>query len=162
MKALTLYQPYALFTVTGEKEFETRPRKTHIRGTIAIHAGKKPVAKVLESLPQHMRHKIEAYMQEKYGHAYSITRSETEYLEIFSRRADKGVALLRLADSLGIPRDRVFAVGDHCNDLPLLKAAAGAFVPENGLPAVKALGQTVASCDGHAVADVIRRLGAIL
>ncbi len=63
MKALTLYQPYALLIVTGEKKIETRPRKTNIRGTIAIHAGKKPVAKVLEAMPQRIRQKIEKYIQ---------------------------------------------------------------------------------------------------
>lgn len=50
MKALTLYQPYALFIVTGEKSIETRPRKTNIRGTIAVHAARKPVQMVLDAI----------------------------------------------------------------------------------------------------------------
>lgn len=41
MKALTLYQPYAYAVVAGLKKYETRPRKTNIRGRVAIHAGKR-------------------------------------------------------------------------------------------------------------------------
>lgn len=40
MKALTIQQPWATLIALGEKRFETRSRRTKIRGTIAIHAGK--------------------------------------------------------------------------------------------------------------------------
>lgn len=41
MKGFTVYQPCASFIITGAKKIETRPRKTNIRGTVFIHAGKK-------------------------------------------------------------------------------------------------------------------------
>ena len=40
MKAITIYQPYAYAIVAGLKHYETRPRRTNIRGRIAIHAAK--------------------------------------------------------------------------------------------------------------------------
>jgi len=40
MRAYTVYQPYAYATVTGLKQYETRPRRTNIRGRVAVHAGK--------------------------------------------------------------------------------------------------------------------------
>ena len=40
MKGITVYQPQANLIIIGEKKIETRPRKTNIRGTIFIHAGK--------------------------------------------------------------------------------------------------------------------------
>lgn len=40
MKALTVYQPYAHAIITGLKQYETRPRRTHIRGRVAVHAGR--------------------------------------------------------------------------------------------------------------------------
>lgn len=40
MKALTIQQPWATLIALGEKRFETRSRRTNIRGRIAIHAGK--------------------------------------------------------------------------------------------------------------------------
>ena len=41
MRAFTVYQPYAYAIVAGLKPHETRPRKTNIRGRVAVHAGKK-------------------------------------------------------------------------------------------------------------------------
>ena len=40
MKAITVYQPYAYAIIAGLKQYETRPRKTHIRGRVAVHAGR--------------------------------------------------------------------------------------------------------------------------
>lgn len=44
MKAYTVYQPYAYATVAGLKHYETRPRRTNIRGRVAVHAGKKSIS----------------------------------------------------------------------------------------------------------------------
>ena len=41
MRAFTVYQPYAYAIVAGLKVYETRPRRTNIRGRVAVHAGKK-------------------------------------------------------------------------------------------------------------------------
>lgn len=41
MRALTIHQPYAYSIVAGLKHYETRTRRTSIRGRIAIHAGLK-------------------------------------------------------------------------------------------------------------------------
>lgn len=41
MRGFTVYQPWANFIIFGEKKIETRPRKTNIRGTVFIHAGKR-------------------------------------------------------------------------------------------------------------------------
>ena len=41
MKAFTVYQPYAYAIVAGMKGYETRPRRTNIRGRVAVHAGKR-------------------------------------------------------------------------------------------------------------------------
>lgn len=38
MKAITIYQPFAFAIVAGLKKYETRPRRTNIRGRIAVHA----------------------------------------------------------------------------------------------------------------------------
>ena len=40
MRAFTVYQPYAYAIIAGLKQYETRPRKTHIRGRVAVHAGR--------------------------------------------------------------------------------------------------------------------------
>jgi hypothetical protein len=40
MKAITIWQPYATLLAIKEKRLETRGRRTHYRGAIAIHAAK--------------------------------------------------------------------------------------------------------------------------
>ena len=41
MKAYTVHQPYAWATAIGLKHYETRTRRTNIRGRVAVHAAKK-------------------------------------------------------------------------------------------------------------------------
>ena len=46
MKAFTVYQPYAYAIVAGLKGSETRPRRTNIRGRVAVHAGRRDVTRI--------------------------------------------------------------------------------------------------------------------
>lgn len=66
MKAFTAYQPYAHAIVAGLKQYETRPRRTNIRGRVAVHAAKKDAWRsgVLEKgiVPE-----IEALLSEQQG-----------------------------------------------------------------------------------------------
>jgi len=43
MKVLSVKQPWAYLLVSGIKDIENRPRRTHFRGHILIHASAKPV-----------------------------------------------------------------------------------------------------------------------
>lgn len=42
MKAISLWQPWASLVVCGAKKIETRSWPTKVRGTVAIHAAKRP------------------------------------------------------------------------------------------------------------------------
>lgn len=50
MKAFTVYQPYAFAIIAGLKHYETRPRRTNIRGRVAVHAGKLDELKATRNL----------------------------------------------------------------------------------------------------------------
>lgn len=52
-----------------------------------------------------------------------LVRTRRDYLEIIPVAASKGAALARLAAHLGVPIERVVAVGDQENDLEMLRAA---------------------------------------
>ena len=41
MKVLSVKQPWAYLLVSGIKDIENRPRRTHFRGRILIHASAK-------------------------------------------------------------------------------------------------------------------------
>ncbi|MBW7475933.1 ASCH domain-containing protein [Paenibacillus oenotherae] len=51
MRVITVIQPWATLIAIGAKRFETRPRRTHIRGPLAIHAGKKVDREACEREP---------------------------------------------------------------------------------------------------------------
>lgn len=72
----------------------------------------------------------------------------TVYLRFCHINYHKGSALTELARLLDIPRDRIFAVGDNHNDLPMLDGVSAAMVacPVNAIREVK---ETVRAADGY-------------
>ncbi len=77
-------------------------------------------------------------------------------LEIFSRDAGKGNALLHLADMLAIPHAQTAAVGDSGNDISMISAAGCGFAVQNATPALMAVAdRTVCSNDDHAIRDIL-------
>ena len=50
MRAFTVHQPYAYAIVAGLKCYETRPRRTNIRGRVAVHAGKASLNRATRAL----------------------------------------------------------------------------------------------------------------
>lgn len=49
MKAISLWQPWASLWVAGIKKHETRPRQTHYRGSLLVHAAKKIVVDLTDA-----------------------------------------------------------------------------------------------------------------
>ncbi|CAG7622096.1 Cof-type HAD-IIB family hydrolase [Paenibacillus allorhizosphaerae] len=83
-------------------------------------------------------------------------RSDDKYLELLSSGASKGHALERLMQQLGISRDRCLAMGDHLNDLEMIRRAGVGVAVANAHPEL--LGAAVHCCkhhEEHAVADAI-------
>lgn len=67
----------------------------------------------------------------------SLTQSSDHNIEVMPLGIDKASGLSELAASLGIPLSHVMAIGDHDNDLPMLRAAGFAVAMGNATPAVK-------------------------
>lgn len=84
-------------------------------------------------------------------------------LELTARGADKGTALLFLAGRLGLKASGLCAVGDHQNDLPMLRAARYAFAPENAAAEVRSLPgiRLVCAAQKHALQAVVAELNQI-
>jgi len=64
-------------------------------------------------------------------------------VEINHKDATKGKALLVLAEHLGVPVERVFAMGDSDNDLSMIAAAGMGIAMGNAKPAVKEIANAV-------------------
>ena len=85
-----------------------------------------------------------------------ITSSAPGNVEIISPKAGKGVALSYVAESLGLTRENVMAVGDAGNDLNMLEYAYHSVAMGNATPEVLACCRyTTATNDECGVAKII-------
>ena len=66
----------------------------------------------------------------RYDARLAVTRTDPPYLEFSAQHVSKATALAAVAESLGVPRDRVVAFGDGNNDAPMLAwAGLGVAMP---------------------------------
>jgi Cof subfamily protein (haloacid dehalogenase superfamily) len=99
-----------------------------------------------------------ALMQRTCGSDAYVTRSNPEFVEMLSPSVNKGAALTIVCEKLGVPLDRVLAVGDSYNDLPFLDVAGFAVAMGSAPDELKAKADAVVG-DVHAdgVAEAIDR-----
>jgi len=95
---------------------------------------------------------------ENYKKRFTIVKSTPFFLEIMNKEAQKGTALKRLAEHLGIQPSEVMAIGDNENDLSMIQYAGLGVAMENAVEIVKTHADTVTlSNDAHGVAEAIKR-----
>jgi Cof subfamily protein (haloacid dehalogenase superfamily) len=88
-----------------------------------------------------------------------IITTTPDFLEFFSLRVSKGIALETVTARLGLRREEVVAIGDGENDIALLQAAGTAVAMGNAVPALRAHANAVtASNDEDGVALAIETL----
>lgn len=91
-----------------------------------------------------------------------INTSKKWIVEIVSRKANKGIAVGKVAERAGIKPEEVICIGDSLNDVPMFEYAGLAAAVGNGSEAAKAAADIIApSNDEDGVASVIREYGFI-
>lgn len=80
---------------------------------------------------------VEKKLKEEHGDNYTIAISKPFFLEVVRLGIDKGIALEKLAEFLGIDICDTIAVGDSYNDLPMLKSAGLSVAVENANDDIK-------------------------
>jgi hydroxymethylpyrimidine pyrophosphatase-like HAD family hydrolase len=92
----------------------------------------------------------------------TVVRNDV-YARFSHDKYNKGSALAEIARRLGVQRERILAVGDHLNDLPMLSREYAEFLaaPANAIPRVKEAvrhggGFVSLHPHGHGVADAIK------
>jgi Cof subfamily protein (haloacid dehalogenase superfamily) len=91
--------------------------------------------------------------------ALFLAYSEPTFLEITPRGSDKASALARLAGRLGIPLNRVAAIGDGANDIGMFRIAGLGIAMGNAPAEVKAEADIVAPAnDSGGVAWALREV----
>lgn len=72
------------------------------------------------------------------GDGYQVVVSGEHWIDFMNSGVNKGVALERLQQALGISRDQTAAFGDYLNDLELLDAAGYSYAMANAHPDILA------------------------
>ena len=89
----------------------------------------------------------------------TITSSGTDNFEVMPAGVDKGAALIRLGELLGVAPSEMIAIGDSDNDAAMLRAVGMPVAMGNADPALKRLAKYVtADCDHDGVAQAIYHL----
>lgn len=90
---------------------------------------------------------------------FGFIRSEKYLYEILPKGMTKGTSITKLSECLGIDINRIIAVGDYNNDVPMLKAAGIGIAVSNACKeAIEAADFVTVSNEEHAIAKVINDL----
>lgn len=104
---------------------------------------------------------VRAYLK-AYSDEYSMSSSAPYFYEVTNKDDNKGTAVCRVAQEIGVDYENLYTVGDNFNDLPMLRAAKLGFAPGNAEPEVcEAADVVVGSNDEHALRDVIAHLDSL-
>lgn len=115
-----------------------------------------PAAKLLAITRPEDRDAVCAQFRRQFGDRVNVMPTRTSYIEFVAKDVDKGIALERLAESLGLQRGEVAAFGDAQNDIGMLQWAGYGYCMKNGHDAVKAVARYMAPANTEAgVAKVI-------
>lgn len=101
---------------------------------------------------------IEAKALAAAGDAASVVRSQTYYLDVTARGANKGDGIAALASAFGVPLDQVAVLGDNANDVSMFRVAGLSIAMGQAEVDVQAEADFVAaSNEDSGVADGIAR-----
>lgn len=101
---------------------------------------------------------IKEVIEAEFGEYYSVCKSWSDLLEIVKRGYSKAVMLKELKEELSAKgkMKTLYAVGDHENDLEMLKMADVSVCPSNAIDSVKAIcDHCFCDNDSGVIADLI-------
>ena len=98
----------------------------------------------------------EEIMTSEYADQYNFMQSSPNYYELLPKEASKGNGLLKIADFLGIPKNKTIGIGDNENDLPLIRDAGIGIAVANALPSLLAEADFISTDNNsHSISTVI-------
>ncbi len=111
---------------------------------------------VIES-PQRVE-RLNCEFAQFFGDELLITQSKSHFLEITHPKANKGEAVMLLAEMYNITMDQVLAIGDSLNDIPMIQKAGVGVAVGNARPQVKQVADAVVSShEESGVAEAIEK-----
>lgn len=89
---------------------------------------------------------------------YTVVKSSPYFLEFLNKKVSKGIGVKLLAENLGIDMKDVICVGDHENDIEMIKYAGLGVAMENAINELKVVANFITkSNDEDGVAHVINK-----
>jgi hypothetical protein len=113
------------------------------------------IVKVLAMVQPPQRHALREELARELSGDYFVTCSSEWLVEIMPAGQNKGAAVDFLSEYYKIPKEKIAAIGDQLNDLPMLEHAGGKFAVQNGQEELKKIAVTVSSNDENGVAEAI-------
>jgi len=91
--------------------------------------------------------------------AFDFIRSERRLYEILPKGVNKGTALCKMAELLGIRMERTIAAGDYNNDVSMLRTAKAGFAVANAVEEAKAAADYITvNNNENAIAAIVEKL----
>ncbi len=101
---------------------------------------------------------IHLELSDRFGQQVNIVRSHALFVEGNPLGVNKGEALRRLAERLGVQQSEVMAIGDQANDVPMLLWAGLGVAMGNASPETKAVANWIAPpLSANGAAEAIER-----
>jgi hydroxymethylpyrimidine pyrophosphatase-like HAD family hydrolase len=102
---------------------------------------------------------IEKAIRQRFNNQVSAVSSWPTFLDVTDPTADKGTAVRRLSELIGVKREQIATIGDMPTDLPMFAAGGLSIAMGQAGPDVKAAARFVAnSNDDEGFADAINRI----
>lgn len=124
---LITYDDEHIYCNRKPNEYTTYELKAEQMGLVITEDVKKgitfPVNKCMFVGDPEVAVQAEEVLQERYGHLYSIYRSEPFFVEVMPKNTDKASSLERLLRHLGLTREQLICCGDGYNDVPMIAYA---------------------------------------
>ena len=139
---LQVYQDDILYGAAETDKLSTYAEAVQVPYTVEpdlIRLAKKGFTKLLFIDEPEILDPLQQELQLLFGESAYIAKSKRTYLEVTHPEANKGSALLFLANKLGIDRSEIIGIGDNHNDSELLKAAGFGIAMGNAVQEVKEL-----------------------
>ncbi|MDR2028058.1 MAG: Cof-type HAD-IIB family hydrolase [Treponema sp.] len=102
---------------------------------------------------------LESLIRTYLGNDITLFSSKPYFLEVLPKNTDKGTALALIADTLGIGREAVLAIGDSMNDEAMIRWAGMGVAMANSDERIKSIASLVTenNNDDDGVAEVIEK-----
>jgi Cof subfamily protein (haloacid dehalogenase superfamily) len=103
-------------------------------------------------------HEIRTEVAARYGDRLYLASSKKRYLEMVDARVNKGEALAFLAETLGVGRSEVMAIGDSMNDVDMIQYAGCGVAMGNSNATVRAAADFITATNSDdGVAEAINK-----